>query len=116
MAEPVVAKETILATLDNDTELLREVITLFLEDCPKMLAALRSGVDARDRKSLGSAAHALKGSVSNFGAASAYQAAQKLEKMARQEDWNLLIEISANLERELTRVTTALEQIRKEID
>ena len=38
----------ILSSLEGDTELLHEIVGLFLEDCPKRLSAIREGIATGD--------------------------------------------------------------------
>jgi HPt (histidine-containing phosphotransfer) domain-containing protein len=59
---------------------------IFLEDCPARLSAIQAGVERRDAPALLEAAHALRGSVANFGATRAVEAAMKLELMAKAGD------------------------------
>jgi HPt (histidine-containing phosphotransfer) domain-containing protein len=68
----------------NDPQLLKEVIGIFFADCPEKLAELRTAVRARNSSQIASGSHALRGSVSTFGAKTAIEAAQKLESMGRQ--------------------------------
>ena len=74
------------ARFGNDRMLLREMLTLFAEDSPRMLADLRKAIDANDPAAVAAAAHALKGSVSNFEAKGAVKAALALEVMGRAGD------------------------------
>ena len=74
-----------LERVEGDTDLLREMIDIFLEECPRMLADVEHAVAASDPKALHHAAHALKGSVSNFAAPGAATASFTLEKMGRQQ-------------------------------
>jgi len=75
-----------LERLGGDEELLREVARLFLDEYPALMVEIREAVVARDANALERAAHTLKGSVSNFGADAAYNAAFVLEMMGRTRD------------------------------
>jgi two-component system, sensor histidine kinase and response regulator len=75
-----------VARFGGDGKLLRELIDLFLADCPRMVADVKSAIDAQDAEALRQAAHALKGSVANFAAASAVDAARRLERMGKDGD------------------------------
>jgi two-component system sensor histidine kinase/response regulator len=75
-----------LDRLGGDEELLREVAQLFLEEYPALLSQVRAAVAANDAGALQRAAHSLKGSVSNFGADAAYQAAFTLEMIGRNQE------------------------------
>jgi HPt (histidine-containing phosphotransfer) domain-containing protein len=72
-----------LSRVGGDAELLQEMAQLFLEECPSQLESVRAAVRARDAKALERSAHSLKGSVGNFGAAAAHQAALELEMLGR---------------------------------
>jgi two-component system sensor histidine kinase/response regulator len=74
----------LLARVDGDMGFLRELIALFLDDCPKMLARIRDAIGHHDAEALRSAAHALKGSVANFSAPAAVAAALNLETLGRE--------------------------------
>jgi HPt (histidine-containing phosphotransfer) domain-containing protein len=54
-----------------------------LADAPGLLDAIRHAVDKGDAQALAKAAHKLKGTVSEFAAKAAGDAAQRLEAMGR---------------------------------
>ena len=64
--------------------LLREVVSVFLADTPKQVAALDAAVRSRDAAAIAASAHALKGSAGLFSKAGPYDAARALEQAARQ--------------------------------
>ena len=97
-----------LAGLDGDEALLRDLAELFLADCPRLLAAFRGAVAARDPARIARAAHAIKGSVANFGAPAATAAAQRLESLGRHADPSLIDEAAEALE-------VALEPLKHEL-
>jgi two-component system, sensor histidine kinase and response regulator len=72
-----------LSRVGGDEELLREIAELFLDDYPNLLGQIHQAVESRDPQGLERASHSLKGSVANFGAEPAYQAALELERLAR---------------------------------
>jgi PAS domain S-box-containing protein len=74
------------ARLGGDRRLLRELLEIFLAECPVMVSKIRKAIDASDPTALRHAAHALKGSVANFGAPRPFEAAQMLERMGIDED------------------------------
>ena len=65
----------------GDVDLLRDVIKLFLEDCPPRVAAIKAAVDLRDGALLRDTAHALKGAAANLSASALVEAAQTLERL-----------------------------------
>jgi two-component system sensor histidine kinase/response regulator len=78
-----VDRQLSLTRVGGDVELLREIAALFIEDCPRALQELRHAVDQGDSPKIENAAHCLKGSVANFGAKLAVDAAFRLERMGR---------------------------------
>ena len=64
----------------------KELLDLFIQDSPQLVQALGMAVASGDRLELRSAAHALKGAVSNFGARHSQALAAELEKVARTGD------------------------------
>jgi HPt (histidine-containing phosphotransfer) domain-containing protein len=81
--ESILDKSVAFSRVDGDMALLREIVGLFLEDSPKLMQEIRTAVQQRDAAKLRRAAHTLKGSVGNFGAASAVEAALSLEMMGK---------------------------------
>lgn len=75
-----------LARVDGDQQFLNEIISLFLQEYPKHLANMRAALAHHDSHSLTFAANLLRGSLSNFAAAPAANAALRLENLARQGD------------------------------
>ena len=76
-------REAALQLTGDDTELLKELAALFLEEYPKLIGNLRIAVKERDPRKLDSSSHALKGAVSTFGARAAAEAALWLEAKGR---------------------------------
>jgi HPt (histidine-containing phosphotransfer) domain-containing protein len=64
-------------------EFLREIIGIYLEDTPKRLAELHSGLATGDTATFSRAAHTIKGSSSNVGAMALRAVAERLEMMSR---------------------------------
>jgi HPt (histidine-containing phosphotransfer) domain-containing protein len=100
--------EDALARVEGDHGLLAELIGLFRAESPRLLAEMRSGLEANDAKAVELAAHALKGSVSNFGDSAAFRAAQELEIMGRDNALAGAAERMAELEREVGRLEVEL--------
>ena len=77
-----------LSRVGGDTELLREIAVLFIEECPRSVTEIQQAIARSDAPKLENAAHALKGSVANFGARDAVEAAFRLEQMGRANQLN----------------------------
>jgi signal transduction histidine kinase/ligand-binding sensor domain-containing protein/DNA-binding response OmpR family regulator len=78
--------ETALLQAGGDPALVAEIVDLFLQDCPTRLSQIERAVATNDAESLVTAAHTLKGSVSNFGARTVVGLLQELENMGRAGD------------------------------
>ena len=72
--------QQILDRFDGERDLLREVASSFLECTPPLLAELRRAVAAGDAPEVARVAHRLRGSLGNFGAEGAMEAALRLEQ------------------------------------
>ena len=76
-------RDEALECVDGDWELLREVVAIFRDEYPKILAEIRGAVLGRDAAMLAFATHKLKGLVRNFGARSAGKLALELEVIGK---------------------------------
>jgi len=72
-----------LERVGGDEDLLREIVRLFLDECPRLIAHIQEAIDAGDTRRLEREAHSLKGSVANFGAEPVVKAALALEVIGR---------------------------------
>ena len=78
--------QDLLARVGGDPGLLARMIRTFLRDTPKRMAAIATALRRKDAELLASLAHALKGSVSLFGAEPARKLAQDLQELGRAGD------------------------------
>ncbi len=96
---------------DHDQAFLSELAGLFFETSSLMLAQVSEAARCGDRQTVIRVAHSLKGVVSNFAARPAFEAARRLEEVARHDNLARMTEASTNLETEVQRLCTALHQI-----
>jgi two-component system, sensor histidine kinase and response regulator len=101
----------LLARFDGNRKLLESLARTFREDCPKMMARIRKSLQTRDTKGLAEAAHALKGSVGNFGPSSTFDSARKIEMAARQGTLDGAWEMHAALEDDIAQLLPELEKL-----
>ncbi len=111
----VLDEAALVAGVSGDRKLLLELVDLFLHDRAGLLAELRSAVRRRDAARVQTSAHALKGSVGNFAARGAYEAARKLETLGREGDLAAVGAAYAALEDEVTRLAQALTALRRKL-
>src|SRR5438270_1860010 len=69
--------------IDGDLELLRDLIAVFEEELPGMLASLEAAIRNGDAAELEKSGHKIKGSVLQFSGHSAAAAALQLEELGR---------------------------------
>jgi HPt (histidine-containing phosphotransfer) domain-containing protein len=96
MATQLFDKESALARVGDDEELLAELASLFLADYPNNLRAMQEALAGGNPELMERAAHSLKGAAANFGAEIVVREAFELERMARQGD---LSHANSNLQR-----------------
>jgi two-component system, sensor histidine kinase and response regulator len=89
----------------------KELLELFFQDTPQLLNALGEAVTSGDRLELRSAAHALKGAVSNFGARHPQALAAELESIAPQCDMSHAQQLVDALTQEVFQLRTQLAEI-----
>jgi signal transduction histidine kinase/DNA-binding response OmpR family regulator/HPt (histidine-containing phosphotransfer) domain-containing protein len=70
-----------LESLDGSEHVLRVVIEATMEESPRMAAAIRAAIEAKDATQVRLAAHTLKGALRYFGDTPASAAACRLERM-----------------------------------
>jgi two-component system, sensor histidine kinase and response regulator len=75
-----------LKGLDGDEPLLLEILGLFLEDAPRLMAEARRAIEAGDAATLMRTGHILAGSAGHFAAGGVVEAARKLEEIGKAGD------------------------------
>jgi CheY-like chemotaxis protein/HPt (histidine-containing phosphotransfer) domain-containing protein len=101
-------EQVALARVAGDRELLREVAEIYLETYEDMVQGVRDAVAAGDAAALKSAAHLLKGTVSNFEARAATAAASELEQMGANDNLTDAQGQVEDLDREARRLADEL--------
>jgi PAS domain S-box-containing protein len=91
-------------------EVASELIGLFLEDTPNLLAELRGAVGQKDAKGLERAAHTLKSNSATLGAMTLSALCQELEVMGRAGTLEGAAEKVAQVQAEYERVKAELEE------
>jgi CheY-like chemotaxis protein len=114
-AEPpsagVVDEAEAMNRVGGDRNLLRTMIAMFFDECPKELPRLREALARGDALGVRRAAHTLKGMIGNFGRREAYTAADRLEAMGRGADLSAAAPVLAELEEALARLDPALKTL-----
>jgi HPt (histidine-containing phosphotransfer) domain-containing protein len=103
--------EVALARAGDDLELLRDIAALFLQHCDQWMTEIREAVARGDAQAVENGAHGLKGSVANFGAEAAVEAALRLEQLGRRRDLTVVAKAVDTLESALAALRPELEAL-----
>jgi CheY-like chemotaxis protein len=98
----------LLARVGGDPILFRDVIELFLDDCPNQIDAIREAIHEQQTDRVYRAAHKLKGSAGNFDAHEITALLQRLEARARDGDLQTCGSVFVEIEAEAERLMSAL--------
>jgi PAS domain S-box-containing protein len=109
--EPV-DRDTLLDRLGGDSQLLNELIQIYLSQSPSLLAAARRALQEKNARELAQAAHTIKGSAGNFLARATVETADRLEAFAKARDFSRARETMSALGREMERLDQALNALR----
>jgi two-component system, sensor histidine kinase and response regulator len=112
-SDGIVDHVALLAGVDGNRRLLRELIRLFIADCPQRLADIKQAIRGGDAEALRIAAHTLKGSVGNFAAKKAFATSHRLEIMGRDGKLDRAEEAYVTLEYELALLSEELRRMTK---
>jgi HPt (histidine-containing phosphotransfer) domain-containing protein len=75
--------ESLWDRVDGDLELLRELVEIFAQEGPRMLARIQEAIAQGSASDLEKASHKIKGSVLQFSGHAAAAAANELEEKGR---------------------------------
>jgi HPt (histidine-containing phosphotransfer) domain-containing protein len=101
-------------SMDGDQRLVREMLKIFLDDCPLQMAAIKAAVDARDAAQIRATAHALKGSAGYLRATPVFEAARKLEAIGREGVLATADTLHQRLVAEIARLVEELRKVREQ--
>ncbi|HXG55350.1 MAG TPA: ATP-binding protein [Vicinamibacterales bacterium] len=108
MPPELAGRPAFLAGLGDDVELARKLVEIFLEQSPQLMTQIRDAIEAGDAVALRRAAHALKGTISNFPAGSARGAAARMEAIGLDDDLDVAREALPGLAHEVDRLRSLL--------
>ena len=116
MSKPSILDPEAIANLralspDDGGAFVKEILSIFLDDTQTRLADLRAGRDTGDTASFMRAAHSVKGSSSNVGAAELRDAAEKLEHQVKQHGLADTAALLAEVEAAFARVEPELRKL-----
>jgi CheY-like chemotaxis protein len=98
----------LVGRVGGDEKLLKRMISTFLRDTPKRIAGIGAAIRRKNPDALASLAHALKGSVSIFGAEAARKQADELQEIGRSGELSGAPEALALLKEEIAKLQANL--------
>jgi PAS domain S-box-containing protein len=104
-----------LQRVEGDRDLLDEIMRIFMDECPRMIADLHQAFDAGDLSKVECSAHTLKGSASNLGATVVSESAAEMEAKSRAGDLPGAKAVRTRLEHELKSLLAELESITRKV-
>jgi CheY-like chemotaxis protein/HPt (histidine-containing phosphotransfer) domain-containing protein len=111
--DPITIDLTVLEKLrqelmtSEDSDVLGEIIALFLEDTPSLLTAIEEAIEAKDISTLRYAVHTLRGSTSNLGIQRMYHLCFQLQDLGTQGAFEEAVQTFTELQTEFMRVKAA---------
>jgi len=108
---PIPPREKLLEELDGDEDLLERMAELYGSNTPRLVEGVRDAVRRGDPSEVAAGAHGLLSTLGAFGATAAYRLASRLEEFGRREDLTSADELFEELEREIDRVSAAIEEL-----
>jgi HPt (histidine-containing phosphotransfer) domain-containing protein len=109
-SKPVFNQEDLLDRLMGDNDLAARLITGFLHDIPRQLAALKERLDAGDARGALLQAHTLKGASAAVSAQALSAVSLEAQEAAAAGDLNRVLALLPRLEEEAKRLSSALKQ------
>ena len=103
--------DSALEILGGDEVLLREILALFMEDCPRLMSEIEEAIDRSDADSLKRLAHTMRGVAGNFALKRVVESAMILEANAKADSWGIARETFDDLRQGLDRVFPSLEAV-----
>jgi len=91
-----------LQRMDGDEKLLLEILQIFLEEHPKLIAQMDRGLAEQNPELLEHAAHSLRGELGYLGVPEIEQLAHQLEEFGRQRQLTAAAELLASLKQQLS--------------
>jgi CheY-like chemotaxis protein len=112
--EAVLDLDELLARVEGDRDLLRELAAMFRDESPRLLSEVRRCAETLDARGLEEAAHSIKGACSNLSARPTAAAALALETLGRSSNLDGVMTLVADLEMESGRLDQALLELSEE--
>jgi len=104
-----------LERFDGDSNLLKELIELFISEYPAMVAKIKDAIADNNAPALQDSAHKIKGSLANFEATRAVELALIIENRAKEQNFEQIDKDFSGFQEELDRVINEFEKFTEAI-
>ncbi len=111
LRESPIDEPSLLEKLDHDRDLLRRLVSVFLDDAPRLIGEIRAALDRNDLSAVAATAHTLKGAIGNFSTDDAFEEARQLEMFAHDGDLTATRRALSDLEAAFSDLLSALERL-----
>jgi len=111
LIDPAAIRNLRTLNTDGSDDFLREIVALFSADLPARIAELDQSLAEGNRRKFERAAHSIKGSAANLGAASLKAAAEKIEAQSDVSGLDGIESLVGELKAEAARAQLALGEI-----
>lgn len=107
-ATEIFDREQAMQNVGGDPEILAEIIALFHEDAPRLMAQVRQAVAEKEPIEVQRAAHALKGTIGCLGRNRACRTAGELEALGAERKMDEARSVLQSLENEMEKLLAVL--------
>lgn len=108
---PVLDLAEALSRADGDQDLFLTLARLFVQESPKVAAAVRAALGRQDRAGVAAVTHKLKGSVMVICAPRLFERVKRLDELGRQGELAEATLVCAEVETRLAEVHAALQEL-----
>ncbi len=104
----ILDREALWHRVGGDSGLLREIIDLFIEEAPRLVAEVRAALARHDSPAALRSAHRLRGAAGDLAALRIVALAAQLESRGRQDQWEDAPVFCQALDNEIARLRPLL--------
>ena len=104
---PTLDRSFLLEMLDGDEEIAQEIMDLYLDEIPTMVAVIRHAVGDGDAEAIRRGAHTLKGASANVGATAMRELCSRIEQAGAAGDVGTATQLFGRMDVESLRLIAA---------
>lgn len=109
--EKVIDRKQLMERVDGDFELLKELLTVFVEEFPAQLKEIEEAILCNNSEKLHRSAHRLKGALGNLAAEEAYETSMTMETYGINRDMTAARDLYLEFGRQIAAALDDLKSI-----